>query len=93
MSHEIKNGSDPRKLGKKEAFSALQTVPDQFMWWLFAANLGHRTVRVIGSGLTSSSVVERSDTSARLRFQRHDGSTIDVEIPHGHRGLKTLVHW
>jgi hypothetical protein len=63
------------------------------LWRLFAANLGSDTVDVIGSGLISSSLVELSDTNARLRFQRHDGSTIDVEIRSVKRGLKTHVHW
>ena len=80
------------KLGKKEAFSALQTDPDKFMWWLFAANLGARTRRVIGSGLVSSSIQERSDTNARLRFQRQDGSTIDIEILNLDTGFKTRLH-
>jgi hypothetical protein len=81
------------KLGKQEAFRVLQNEPEQFMWRLFAANLGSDTVDVIGSGLISSSLVELSDTNARLRFQRHDGSTIDVEIRSVKRGLKTHVHW
>jgi hypothetical protein len=81
------------KLGKQEAFRVLQNEPEQFMWWLFAANLGSDTVDVIGSGLISSSLVELSDTNARLRFQRHDGTTIDVEIRNVKRGLKTRVHW
>ena len=81
------------KLGKEQAFRTIQTDPEQFQWWLFAANLGPHTAQVIGDGLTSSSLVERSDTYALLRFQRHDGSTIDVEIVREeHRGFKTLVH-
>ena len=60
---------------------------------MFAANLGASTKELIGSGLISSSLVELSDTNARLRFQRHDGSTIDVEILDvGERGFKTRVH-
>lgn len=81
------------KLGKQGAFRVLQNEPEQFMWWLFAANLGSATVDVIGSGLISSSLVELSDTNARLRFQRHDGTTIDVEIRSVKCGLKTRVHW
>ena len=81
------------KLGKQQAFLALQNQPEQFMWWLFAANLGPDTADVIGSGLTSSNLVEQSDMNARLRFQRHDGSTIDVEILNcGQRGFKTRKH-
>ena len=80
------------KLGKEQAFRTIQTDPEQFQWWLFAANLGPHTERVIGSGLTSSSLLERSDTNAKLRFQRHDGSTIDIEIVYiEKRGFKTLV--
>jgi hypothetical protein len=80
------------KLGKQPAFLALQNQPVQFMWWLFAANVGPDAVEVIGSGLISSNLVERSDMNARLRFQRHDGSTIDVEILYyGQRGFKTRV--
>ena len=80
------------KLGKEQAFRTVQIDPEQFQWWLFAANLGPHTERVIGSGLTSSSLLERSDTNAKLRFQRHDGSTIDIEIVYiEKRGFKTLV--
>ena len=80
------------KLGKEQAFRTTQTDPERFQWWLFAANLGPHTERVIGSGLTSSSLLERSDTNAKLRFQRHDGSTIDIEIVYiEKRGFKTLV--
>jgi hypothetical protein len=82
------------KLGKQQAFRELQNEPEQFRWWLFAANLGASTKELIGSGLISCSRVELSDTNARLRFQRHDGSTIDVEIRTcGDRGLETHVHW
>ena len=80
------------KLGKEQAFRTIQTDPEQFQWWLFAANLGPHTERVIGSGLTSSSLLEVSETNAKLRFQRHDGSTIDIEIVYiEKRGFKTLV--
>ena len=80
------------KLGKEQAFRTIQTDPEQFQRWLFAANLGLHTERVIGSGLTSSSLLERSDTSAKLRFQRHDESTIDIEIVYiEKRGYKIFV--
>ena len=45
------------KLGKEQAFRTTQTDPKQLQWWLFAANLGPHTERVIGSVLISSSLL------------------------------------
>ena len=71
----------------------LQTTLEQFQCWLFAANLGPHNARVIGSGQRAASRVERSAFHAVLRFQRNDGTTIDVEIIHVKKeGFKTLVH-
>jgi hypothetical protein len=81
------------KLGKKEALEALQTEPDKFKWWLFAANLGRHTEDVIGNGITSAELVEHSDTNARLRFQHQDRSTVEVEILRRENGgLDTRLH-
>ena len=81
------------KLGKEQAFRTIQTDPQRFQWWLFAANLGLHTELVIGSGLTSSSFLKRSDTNAMLPFQRHDRSTIEVEIVYNEqRGFNAVLH-
>ena len=58
----------------------LQTSPDDFQWWLFAANLGHHTEQVIGDGLVTAALVDHSDAHARLRFGRGNGSQADVEL-------------
>ena len=81
------------KIGKQAAFRMLQSTPEQFKWWLFAANLGPHTARVIGNGLRAASLVEHSASHAILRFQRFDGTTIDVEIIRVKKeGFKTLIH-
>ena len=71
----------------------LQTNPDDFQWWLFVANSGHHTEHVIGNGLVTGALVDRSDARARLRFGRRNGSSFDVEwrIVSG-RGIRTSVH-
>ena len=80
------------KLGKEQAFRTIQTDPEQFQWWLFASNLGHETKRVIGNGLTSWSLLERSENYAKPRFQSHDESTINTEVVKIEKqGYRTLV--
>ena len=71
----------------------LQTNPDDFQWWLFAANLGHHTEHVIGNGLVTGALVDHSDANAMLRFDRGNGSSVDVElhIVSG-RGIRTSVY-
>ena len=49
------------ELGEQAAFRMLQTNPDDFQWWLFAANLGRHTEHVIGNGLVAGALVDRSD--------------------------------
>ena len=47
---------------------------------LFAANLGRDTEHVIGNGLAAGALVDRSDARAMLRFDRGNGSSVDVEL-------------
>ena len=76
-----------------EAFQMLQTSPDDFQWWLFAANLGHHTEDVIGNGLVAGALVDRSEPRAGLRFDRGGGSSVDVELQFvSGRGLSTSVY-
>ena len=71
----------------------LQTNPDDFQWWLFAANLGRDTEHVIGDGLVAGALVDRSDARARLRFDRGNGSSVDVELQFVNgRGISTSVY-
>ena len=71
----------------------LQTNPDDFQWWLFAANLGRHTEHVIGNGLVAGALVDRSDARARLRFDRGNGSSVDVELQFvSGRGISTYVY-
>ena len=55
---------------KRDAFNILQTTPDDFHWWMLAANLGSSTKRVIGAGLIKGHFVDRSQVHAKLRFDR-----------------------
>ena len=81
------------KLGKQDAFRLLQTAPETFQWWRFAANLGHHTQSVVGAGLINTNLIERNDAHVILRFQRHDNSTVNVELVDVMgKGVKTLVH-
>ena len=71
----------------------LQTTPNNFQWWLFAANLGSNTERVIGVGLVKGRLVDRSQAHARLRFDRQDGSRIHVKLKNVEgKGIRTSVH-
>ena len=56
----------------EDAFRMLQTNPDDFQWWLCAANLGHHTEHVIGNGLVTGALVDRSDAHAVLRFLQRE---------------------
>ena len=58
----------------------LQTNPDDFQWWLFAANLGHHTDHVFGDGLVTGALAVHSDARAMLRFDRGSGSSVNVEL-------------
>ena len=58
----------------------LQTTPNNLQWWMFAANLGSSTERVIGAGLVKGHLVDRSQVHARLRFDRQDGTRIYVKL-------------
>ena len=68
------------KIKKRDAFNMLQTTPDDFQWWMLAANLGSSTKRVIGAGLVKGHLVDRSQVHARLRFERRDGTKIYVKL-------------
>ena len=57
------------KLGKQDAFQLQQTAPVKFLLWLFAANLGQHTERVIGDGLIKANLIEHGGAHAVLRFQ------------------------
>ena len=58
----------------------LQTTPNNFQWWPFAAHLGSNTERVIGDGLVKGRLVDRSQAHARLRFDRQDGTRIHIKL-------------
>ena len=51
---------------ENDAFRMMQTNPDDFQWWLFAANLGQHTEHVIGNGMVTGALVDRSDAQAML---------------------------
>ena len=68
------------KLETETAFTALQNRPATFDWWLFVANLGHRSIEVIGAGLSSASLIEQNHARCVLRFHRIDDTAIEVEL-------------
>ena len=71
----------------------LQTNPDDFQWWLFAANLGRHTKHVIGDGLVAGTLVGHSDAHAMLRLDRATGSSVYVTLNSVRGGgITTTVH-
>ena len=71
----------------------LQTNPADFQWWLFVANLGRHTEHVIGNGLVAGALVDRADARAMLRFDRGNGSSVDVELQFvSGKGISTYVY-
>ena len=71
----------------------LQTNPDDFQWWLFAANLGDKTERVIGDGLVKGRLVDHSLAHARMRFDRQDGTRIHIKLNKAEgKGIRASMH-
>ena len=70
----------------------LQTIPNDFQWWMLAANLGSSTERVIGAGLVKGHLVDRSQVHARLRFDRQDGTKIFAKLNNAEgKGIRASV--
>ena len=83
----------PDRAGNAEAFRRLQTNPDDFPWWLPAANLGNHTEHAVGTGLVAGTLVAFSDAHAVLRFDRGTGRSVHVELLNMRgAGIKTNVY-
>ncbi len=90
------------RIGKEPAYAMLSqlsagrlpTDSDSFFpWWLFVANLGHKTEEVIDCGITAAELLPSIDfTEVRLKFTRMDQSEINISIYRSHHGrCKTCI--
>lgn len=90
------------RIGKEPAYAMLSqlsagrlpTDSDSFFpWWLFVANLGHKTEEVIDCGITAAELLPSIDsTEVRLKFTRMDQSEINIGIYRSHHGrCKTCI--
>ena len=77
------------RIGKQEALRALKTLclgplpidgQPAFKWWLFVANLGNKTDRIIGPGIISAELADQWGDGVRLLFKRQDGTEVGLEI-------------
>ena len=90
------------RIGKEAAYAMLSqlsagwlpTDSDSFFpWWLFLANLGHKTQEVIGCGITAAELLLSIDPSeGRPKFTREDQSEINIGIYRNrHGGYQTRI--
>ena len=90
------------RIGKEPAYAMLSqlsagrlpTDSDSFFpWWLFVANLGHKTEEIIDCGITAAELLPSIDsTEVRLKFTRMDQSEINIGIYRSHHGrCKTCI--
>ena len=85
-------------MGKKDALRTLQTLcmgplPTDthaaFKWWLFVANLGDKTERVIGTAIIGAELEDQWDNGVILVLERQDGTKVKLEIQQPQRGSCT----
>ena len=89
------------RIGKEAAYAmlsqlsagSLPTNSDSiFPWWLFLANLGHKTEEVIGDGIVAAELSGFESDGVQLKFTRLDQSEINIGIYRNrHGGFKTCV--
>ena len=75
------------QIGKKDAYPLLLQAPlgplpitedAPFKWWLFVCNLGKKTQKVIGPGLTAATLEHKSQNAIGLLFTRCDGTSVQL---------------
>ena len=75
--------------GGKKAWAELQNLPTghldsspdaTFKWWLWIANLGPHTRRVIGAGVIEAELTSSNDSEKHIVFRRVDSSTIEIKF-------------
>ena len=83
------------RIGKKRAWQLLgglhegplNTDPSStFKWWLWLANLGNETGRVLGDGVVAASLTQSTPHLKTLTVDRVDGTTITVRLIRHRKG-------
>ena len=75
--------------GRKETWAVLENLPlgeldsspdATFKWWLWIANLGRHTRRVIGAGVVGAELTFANAGTKKVVCRRTDGSAVEIEF-------------